>query len=128
MTVLIVGGRGQGKRQLAVRLFGLSEDDILDGAACTPEQIPGAKAVGGLHLLTRRMLQEGRSPAELLPLLRGKIVICDELGCGVVPVERDLEDWREFTGRLCCDLAEEADAVIRVIAGLPQVIKGTLPE
>ncbi|MBQ8144762.1 MAG: bifunctional adenosylcobinamide kinase/adenosylcobinamide-phosphate guanylyltransferase [Butyricicoccus sp.] len=128
MTVLIVGGRGQGKCRLAVRLFDLHEGDILDGTVCSPEEISGAKAVNGLHLLTRRMLQERRAPSALLPQLRGKIVICDELGCGVVPVERELEDWREFTGRLCCDLAAEADIVIRVIAGLPQVIKGTLPK
>lgn len=126
MAVLLIGGRGQGKRQLAAQLFGLHEDDILEGAVCELEALPSCKAVNGLHLLTRRMLQQGKAPAELFPVLRNKIVICDELGCGVVPVERELEDWREFTGRLCCDLAAEADVVIRVVAGLPQVIKGKI--
>ena len=128
MAVLLIGGRGQGKRQLAIRLFDLHEDDILEGAVCELDGLASCKAVNGLHLLTRRMLQRGKAPAELLPVLRDKIVICDELGCGVVPVERELEDWREFTGRLCCDLAEEADVVIRVTAGIPQFIKGKLQQ
>lgn len=124
MTVLVVGGRGQGKKEYVMRAFNLQEDDLLDGTVCTVDDLTDAAAINGLHHLTRRMLRQGEKTDALLPLLRDKIVICDELGCGVVPVERENEDWREFTGRLCCDLAAEADAVIRVIAGLPQVIKG----
>ena len=126
MTVLIVGGRRQGKREVAIKLFALDEKTILDGATCGTDELRDADAIDGLHLLTKRLLQEGNSLDELLPQLRGKIVICDELGCGVVPIDRSLEDWREFTGRLCCDLAAEADLVIRVTAGIPQVIKGKL--
>ena len=126
MTVLIVGGRGQGKRAVAERMFGLTEESVLDGAVCEAADLSDASAIDGLHLLTKRLLQQDGSLDGLLPLLRGKIVICDELGCGVVPVERSLEDWREYTGRLCCDLAAEADVVLRVTAGIPQVIKGNL--
>lgn len=126
MTVLIVGGRGQGKRELAVKLFDLKDNRIFDGAFCSVDELQNADAIDGLHRLTKRLLQQGDSLDALLPLLRGKIVICDELGCGVVPIERSLEDWREYTGRLCCDLAAEADVVIRVTAGIPQVIKGSL--
>ena len=62
----------------------------------------------------------------LLDELRGHVVTCDEIGCGVVPIERNDENWREAVGRLCCALAEQADAVIRVWAGVPQFIKGEL--
>ena len=127
MTVLLIGGRGQGKRDLATRLFRLRDEDFLDGAACDPAALPNAAALNKLQLLTRRMLEQGQSPAELLPVLIGKVVICDELGCGIVPVDRADEDWRESTGRLCCDLAAQAELVIRVTAGLPQVLKGVLP-
>lgn len=57
----------------------------------------------------------------LLDELRGHVVTCDEIGCGVVPIERNDENWREAVGRLCCALAEQADAVIRVWAGVPPV-------
>ena len=127
MTVLLIGGRGQGKRMLAARLFGLCDGDFLDGEVCGLAGLRETAALDRLHLLTRRMLEQGESPAELLPSLIGKIVICDELGCGIVPIDRADEDWRECTGRLCCDLAAQADLVIRVTAGLPQVLKGVLP-
>ena len=124
MRVLMIGGRGQGKRELALQMFSLLDEEISEGAVCDLSELATCRVVNDLHLLTRRLLQQGKSVTDLLPMLRDKIIICDELGCGVVPVERDLEDWREFTGRLCCDLAAEADVVIRVLAGIPQVIKG----
>lgn len=126
MTVLLIGGMHQGKRALAARLFGLSEADFADGASCTRETLSAAPAIDGLHRLTWRMLEAGENPADLLPLLEDKIVLCDQLGCGVVPADRASDDWREATGRLCCDLAARAELVIRVTAGLPQVLKGEL--
>ena len=55
-----------------------------------------------------------------------KVFNLHEIGCGVVPIEPNDENWREAVGRLCCALAEQADAVIRVWAGVPRFIKGEL--
>ena len=55
------------------------------------------------------------------------VITCDEIGCGIVPIDRADENWREAVGRLCCALAQKADAVVRVIAGVPQFIKGEKP-
>ena len=68
-------------------------------------------------------LETGGDPQALLPELLGKAVTCDEIGCGVVPIEPFEERWREETGRLCCALAARADAVYRVWACIPQKIK-----
>lgn len=122
MTVLIIGGAHQGKRALAQRVFGLSHGDIADGQICTPETIGQTRAVDKLHCLTRRYPK-----TDFRALLRGKIILCDEIGCGVVPADCADDAWREATGRLLCDIAAEADAVVRVLAGVPQVIKGELP-
>ena len=45
---------------------------------------------------------------------------------GHAPFEQDVYK-RQAVGRLCCAIAAEADAVIRVIAGIPQYIKGENP-
>lgn len=119
MTILVIGGAAQGKRAFAQARLGLSDEDFASGAVCAPNEITHARAVDGLHLLTRRFAE-----SDFLPLLRGKIVLCDEIGCGVVPAVREEENWRERTGRLLCALAGEADVVVRVVAGIPQVIKG----
>ena len=55
------------------------------------------------------------------------IVTCDEVGCGVVPVEPAQRARREAVGRLCCRLAERAERVERIFCGLPMVLKGEGP-
>ena len=104
MTVLIIGGSFQGKREIAEKLY------------------PDEPKIYNLHEKVREMLQKERDPLELSATLRGYVITCDEIGCGVVPVEPN----DEAVGRLCCALASEADAVIRVWAGVPQFIKGEL--
>ncbi|MFR3785970.1 MAG: bifunctional adenosylcobinamide kinase/adenosylcobinamide-phosphate guanylyltransferase [Agathobaculum desmolans] len=106
MTVLLIGGAWQGKAALAERLY------------------PALPLTKNLHQMVRQTLAAGRDPMELLPALRGHAVTCDEVGCGVVPLDPEEERYREAVGRLCCALAAEADAVVRVIAGVPQYIKG----
>ena len=55
-----------------------------------------------------------------------EIVIASELGGGVVPVDPEERADREAAGRLACLLAQRADTVVRVVCGLPQVLKGEL--
>ena len=109
MTVLFVGGAYQGKTALAKQLY------------------PDLPLVQNLHGRVRDELAAGRDPMALLDSLRGHAVTCDEVGCGVVPLDRADEDYREAVGRLCCALAEDADVVVRVMAGVPLWIKGEKP-
>lgn len=109
MTILIIGGAHQGKAALAKRLY------------------PVLPLVQNLHERVRAELAAGRDPMKLLETLRGCVITCDEVGCGVVPIDRADEAYREAVGRLCCALAAGADAVMRVTAGLPQYIKGEKP-
>ncbi len=105
MTVLIVGGACQGKAHFARTRY------------------PELQPVIGLQRLVREALKAGRTPQSLLPGLLGRVVTCDEIGCGIVPEDPAEERWREETGRLCCALAAKADAVYRIWAGIPQRIK-----
>ena len=123
MNILIIGGAYQGKRRFAESFFGLASNAFLDGAQMPLDGPIHKIAIDQTHLLVRRMLAAGLSVKDLLSRLDGHIVLCDELGCGVVPIDPDIERWREATGRLCCDLAERADAVYWVRAGIAQCIK-----
>ena len=51
------------------------------------------------------------------------MIITDEIGSGIVPLDVKEREWREVHGRICCQLAGRADAVFRVIAGIGQKIK-----
>lgn len=51
------------------------------------------------------------------------IIISDEIGCGVVPLDREEREYRELTGRLLTDIAGKAKAVERIICGIGVKIK-----
>lgn len=127
MTILIVGGACQGKREYAKNTYGLEDTEILPWN----EEREEASCIADLHLRVRSCLEKGLTQQEvlekLLPFCRGKIVLCDDIFCGVVPLDAMERQWREVTGRLLCMLAQEADTVIRMQCGLPQAIKGELP-
>lgn len=52
------------------------------------------------------------------------IMISEEIGNGIVPMDRDERLFREWMGRLQCRIAAESDQVYRVHCGLAQKIKG----
>lgn len=56
-----------------------------------------------------------------------EIVIASEVGGGVAPIDPMEREAREAAGRLACLLARRAQTVVRVVCGLPQVLKGELP-
>lgn len=116
--VLILGGVGAGKTAYAHTL-GYADDDF------TTDAFDEKPVLYDLEALVRR--DPDASDALLLPLLKKDLVLCAEVGSGVIPFERTDRVWREAVGRLCVRLAREATAVVRVVAGIPTVIKGELP-
>lgn len=111
--VFIVGGVFQGKEAYAQAHFS-GEYRILNR----------------YHETVRRQLKEGKNPLEEAERLLAQagaeklIIICDEVGCGLVPVDAFERNWREQVGRTCCYLASRADQVVRVVCGIGTRIKG----
>lgn len=50
--------------------------------------------------------------------------ICTDTSRGVVPLEKEARQLRDTCGRLYQGLCNEAQAVIRVWYGIPQILKG----
>ena len=55
-----------------------------------------------------------------------KIVSASEIGGGVISADPAENHYRENAGRLSQLLAGRADTVVRVICGIPQILKGSL--
>ena len=56
--------------------------------------------------------------------LQDKILIFDDISCGVVPMDAETREWREAVGRMNAALAAQADTVTRIFCGLPLELKG----
>ena len=113
--ILVTGGAYSGKIEYVISELGFCESDI------SPDLNSAAPVLSELHLL----LKDIDEVESILPdLLDKKVIVCDELGCGIVPTEQKDRLWRERVGRVCCRLAENADAVVRLNCGIASVIKG----
>lgn len=54
------------------------------------------------------------------------VIVTNEVGQGIVPDNALARRFREAQGRLNIRLAAQADRVVQVVAGLPNLLKGTL--
>lgn len=126
MTV-VFGGAYQGKTAYVKKTYGLADDDFFRCAADDTRLVTDKKAVNGLHLWVLAMLRAGLDPVaalqDKLPALRGAVVLCDDISCGVVPLEAEERAWREATGRCLLLLTGEAQRVVRLFCGLESVLK-----
>lgn len=123
--ILVTGGCFQGKTDYACRTFGIARAEAVDGRDCPPEEIYKAKLLYHFHEYIRRMMEEGQelNIPELARRNPGIVLVTNELGYGVVPIDKFDRDYREKTGRVCCEVAKEATEVHRVVCGIGTVIK-----
>ena len=120
---LYIGGYAQNKLEYIKALY---SDAILSKKI---------DIIDNLHLVIKEKLAVGMDSEKIWHEIESRmaqaedrgiklIVICDEIGNGIVPVDSFEREWREVTGRILCKLAEQAERVVRIVMGLPQVIKG----
>ena len=108
--IFVTGPMFSGKREYIKSALNLSDEELAKRAVWNVEELVSEKAV------TLEALADELASKE--------IVIADEIGCGLVPLDASEREKRERAGRLACMLAERADTVIRVVCGCPQVLKG----
>ena len=108
--IFVTGPMFSGKREYIKSALNLSDEEFAERAVWNVEELVSEKAV------TLEALADELASKE--------IVIADEIGCGLVPLDASEREKRERAGRLACMLAERADTVIRVVCGCPQVLKG----
>lgn len=151
--ILIIGGFAQGKLHYVKRNYANGEDGqemlVLDGTRLvsdtemaqvtagevqtmsgkqTAERKTAAQViVNHLHCYIREQLRQGTDPEKMIVDFLEKhpecILICDEIGNGIVPMEAEERIYRERTGRILEQLAAQADEVVRVVCGIGQRIK-----
>ena len=123
--ILIIGGAYQGKLAHAKTAFYLSEEEIYH---CAGTEIDFSKrCIHKIEEFTFACVQEGIEPADHfrahVEQWQDSILICQDIFCGVVPIDAQQRLWRQATGRLCQYLAGEAAQVSRIFCGLEQKLK-----
>ena len=123
--VLIIGGAYQGKRDYAKSVFSVTEEEIYD---CSGGQIDfSRRCINRVEEFVWDCVQQDRDAADYFRTHREEwqdsVLICQDLFCGVVPVDAAERQWRQETGRLCQYMAGQARQVVRVFCGLGQRLK-----
>ncbi len=107
--ILVIGGAGSGKRDFVTRELGYPPE------AMTRGKLGETPVVYGLEEMNPLPSAEDCAQAA--------VIICREVGCGVIPMDGEERLRREAVGRLGCRLAQQAEAVYRVSCGLSMRLK-----
>lgn len=106
---LYIGGAYQGQSELAAR------------------ENPGAEIFDAFHERMRKLTEEnGDARAFALEFCAAHpdaVIVSDEIGSGIVPIDAFERRWRENTGRALCIIAANAQSVTRVVCGIGTRIK-----
>lgn len=111
-NTLIVGGACEGKTKYVKEVLNYSDEHII-----FPDRdlfIDAIKARLSIDDLFFKLTCEQE----------GWCIIINQVGSGIVPIDREERMFREYVGSFSCLVADKADYVYRVVCGLAQEIKG----
>lgn len=125
---LIIGGAYNLKLAFALKYYHLNPDDFQNGDDCVIDEAFNKKGIYNLHLFIRRMIELGIDDYNKIVnnILSSnvEIIICNEVGSGVVPLDNTDNKMREYTGKILSAISSHCKRVIRIYYGIPTVIKG----
>ena len=124
---LVIGGYANGKLDYVLGRPEAQAYRVYDG--CLPEEAEWLEQViiDHLNLWIKKQLEEQQNPEqrldEFLKQCPDCILISDEIGNGIVPMDAFEREYREKTGRILIELAKQAGEVVRVVCGIGQKLK-----
>lgn len=120
IMLFVIGGAYQGKLDYVKERFELKDEDIF---TCTKDGQPDLSKRCIYHyenFVWYGMKNEVSVPTEFG---QDKIIIMDDINCGVVPIDPEIRAWREAVGRAGSAISRFADEVVRVYCGLSKTLK-----
>lgn len=127
---MIIGGAYQGQIEWAQEQY--KDINWIDGEACEYSELFTCQGILNFHTYIKRLLGEEWDETEsklqtLAEQLIAKnpdiIIVSNEVGYGLVPIEAFDRQYREQTGRICTALAAVSEEVVRVVMGIGTRIK-----
>lgn len=122
---LVIGGLAQGKLDYVLEKYQLKKEQVWDGVL-PEEECEDNVVIYNLQHWVRERVQKEESLDAIWTFVEEHpdvILICNEVGNGVVPMDPMERAYREQTGRLLIKLASQAESVERVVCGIGQKLK-----
>lgn len=118
---MYIGGAYQGKLSYAKQ----QNPDIKwrDGASCTLKELLEAQGVYRFQEFIRKHMEIEDLAEQLIQENPRSVIVTDEIGYGLVPVEEEARNFRERTGRICTKLAAHCERVERIVCGISTRIR-----
>jgi adenosyl cobinamide kinase/adenosyl cobinamide phosphate guanylyltransferase len=125
---LIIGGYAQGKLTYVINKYNIEKDKIWDSELPKDiEDLNGTIVINNLNNWIKSQIKNNSNPEKEINNFINNypdcIIISDEIGNGIVPIDKFEREYRERTGRIQIELARNATEVERVICGIGQKIK-----
>ncbi len=125
---LVIGGCAQGKLDYVLGWYPPGSCAVWDGRLPEGGGEPGKiTVIDHFHeWASERIRRGGRPEEEIREFVAANpecVIISNEVGSGIVPLDRAEREYRERTGRMLVRLAAQAEEVARVICGIGQRIK-----
>ena len=122
---MVTGGVASGNKTF-VEACGVDLTCVFDARDPQKNAVSLADATVVFHV--EELVREGALASGVFEqLLSKQVLTCTEVGSGVIPLTWDDRQFRERAGSLSSSLAKEADCVVRMVCGIPVVLKGELP-
>lgn len=125
--ILIFGGSYQGKLDFALRKFSLTEADVTRCSQDMKELDFSRKIIYGVEKFTYGCCSRGEDAEgyfkAALDRLEDHIIICDDISCGLVPMDKTERLWRETNGRCMNIVSSRSEQVYRVFCGIESRVK-----
>ena len=122
---MIIGGAYQGKTDYAKAKY--PKLSWIDGASASEEELMTAQGVLDFQKYIREELKRCDDVSDLAEKIISRnpelVIVSQEVGYGVVPVDAFDRKYREAVGRVCTKLAAYSSKVTRVVCGIGTVIK-----
>ena len=125
---LVIGGTAQGKLEYVLLKYDVQKNMVWDGVLPNDRKLnKNIVVINHFHQWVKsRMVSGGCPEDEIMSFLdcnEDCIIICDEIGNGIVPIDPFEREYRERTGRILVQLAKRAEEVERIICGIGQKVK-----
>lgn len=124
--ILVAGGIASGKKTY-LQTCGIDTAGAFDACNFTGD-IACLENVQVLLHAEELVRNAALDSAVIERLLNMNAITYNEVGSGVIPLSREDRLFRERAGSLSSLLAKEAACVVRMVCGIPVVLKGEAPD